>query len=374
MKRLSHGIKVRPYRRKPGWVMLSLMVHLLVLSTLMLFDGTPFGRGGVGLGGSGSLQLSWVPGQAGGGGKGGDTAVADDDDGNAVGVVNGTEVQTEPSNQTLVAVTQTEPDQVFNQPSDPTSVVDQETPSTGTIRKTSMTASDAHVTDLPTDVATTNPRGGQSARVGAAGNGDGQGTGQGEGDGTGNGGTGGNQNGTRFFGIFTRAKRIVYVIDASESMLQHNAMEVARQNLLSSLSELTPGSQFQIVFFNIVNHSMTREGEKFKLLPATSVNLRQAKRFLTGIQPEAGTDRYSAVTYALTLQPDIIFLLTDADEPAMSAKELYEIQRSNKRKTSVHVVEFGVGADLRSDSFLKKLTRQNNGEHFYHDLTRDQRD
>ena len=373
MKRFRDDINFRRYRSKPGWVVLSLIVHVAVLSSLILFDGTPYGKGGIGAGGASSLQLSWVPGPSGGGGRGGDTTVADGAEGNTVGSDDGTEVQSEPANEKLVAVIPTDPDQIFNQPNESTPLVDPNTSSTGNIRKTSMTANSVTPTDPSNDVAaTTGAHSRPAARNGPEGSGQGQGASQGDGDGAGQGGagSGGNSNGTRFFGIFTRAKRIVYVIDASESMLQHNAMNVARQNLTSSLSELTTGSQFQIVFFNIANHSMTRDGEKPKLLPATSVNLNLAKRFLTGIQPESGTDRYGAVSYAMGLQPDIIFLLTDADAPEMSAKELFEIQRANKRKASIHVVEFGVGADLRQDSFLKKLARQNSGEHFYHDLTR----
>ena len=45
----------------------------------------------------------------------------------------------------------------------------------------------------------------------------------------------------------------------------------------------------------------------------------------------------------------------------------------NKRKTLVHVVEFGVGADLSPDNFLKKLARHNTGIYLYHDLTQAQR-
>ena len=175
---------------------------------------------------------------------------------------------------------------------------------------------------------------------------------------------------TSFFGISTQSRRIVYVIDASESMRQHNAMEIARRQLWNSLKDLPPTSQFQIVFFNLSNHILNRQGERQGLLPATSLNLRRAKQFITGIQPESGTDRFSALMQAMSLQPDVIFLLTDADGTELSAEELREIQRSTNRKTLIHVVEFGVGADLSRDSFLKKLTRQNHGTHCYVDLTR----
>jgi von Willebrand factor type A domain len=178
---------------------------------------------------------------------------------------------------------------------------------------------------------------------------------------------------TSFFGIKAPSKRIVYVIDASESMRQHDAMQFARQKLWDSLQELTSTSQFQLIFFNVTTHTLNRPGERIRLLPATSVNLRLAKQFLTGIQPDAGTNRMGALSLALSYDPDVIYLLTDADAPELSAKDLWDLKRANKRKAFMHVVEFGVGADLGPDNFLKKLARQNAGIHRYQDLTQSQR-
>ena len=163
------------------------------------------------------------------------------------------------------------------------------------------------------------------------------------------------------------------MIDASESMRKHNAMEIARQELSSSLTGLDPTAHFQIIFFDMKTHAMNRTGERAGLLRATSNNLRLAGQFIKGIQPEAGTDRFLAVTHALSFDPDVIFLLTDVDDPEMSPSDLWEIQRANKRKASIHVVEFGIKADLSRDSFLKKLARQNNGKYQYRDLTKFER-
>jgi hypothetical protein len=99
---------------------------------------------------------------------------------------------------------------------------------------------------------------------------------------------------------------VVYLIDASESMRQHKAMELAKEKLLSSLKSLPLNAQFQIVFFNLNTHTMSRPGEKLKLLAATSANLRLAEQFIMGIQPDSGTDRMAALLYGLGLEPDVI--------------------------------------------------------------------
>ena len=163
---------------------------------------------------------------------------------------------------------------------------------------------------------------------------------------------------------------MVYVIDASESMRKHNAMNIAREELSQSLKGLEPAAQFQIVFFDLKTHMMNSSRERAKLLKATSINIRQAELFMRGIQPDAGTDRFSAVMLALSFKPDVVFLLTDADDPAISPQELWDIRHGSKNHSAIHVVEFGIGGDLSPDSFLKKLANQNHGTHYYRDLTK----
>ncbi len=175
---------------------------------------------------------------------------------------------------------------------------------------------------------------------------------------------------TEFFGIAARAQRFLYVVDASESMHEHRAMQTARQELWLSLQELSAAVKFQVVFFNLKQHAITRRGERPQMLAATETNLRLAQQFLNGIQPDSGTDRFGALISALSLDPDVVFLLTDSDAPELSAKELADIRRLNRRKAVIHVVEFGKGADLGQDNFLKAMARQHGGTHRYHDLMR----
>ena len=153
-------------------------------------------------------------------------------------------------------------------------------------------------------------------------------------------------------------------------MRKNRANLIAEDELLQSLAAMHSSMQFQILFFDIRTIQITKPGTKPGLLPATSANLNLARRFIKGIQPEAGTDRAKALKQALALRPDVIFLLTDVDEPELSGQDLRELQRINGEKTVIHVVEFGEGADLSSDSFLKRLARQNHGKHYYRDVTK----
>lgn len=194
-----------------------------------------------------------------------------------------------------------------------------------------------------------------------------------DGDSVGNGASGGKSDGdgTAFFGIAARAQRFVFVVDASESMREHGAMQTAKKELWQSLQQLSAPVKFQLVFFNLKSQSITRRGERPQMLSANEANLRMAQQFLKGIQPDSGTDRFGALSFALSLGPDVVFLLTDSDTPELSAKELSDIRRLNRSRAVIHVVEFGKGADLGRDNFLKAIARQHGGTYRYFDLMRE---
>ncbi len=388
----ARKVRTRTRRKTYSLLMVSLSCHALVLIVMLPFFGfrSP-GRGTGDMGNRDDWSATWIPGGAGGMGESKgrgaiiDTVVpnAESDESNEVHQT----IEMQPANEKprLLTVIETDPQTVFSATSENSNAVESElnaSSKTADLNK-SIDLKKAHVNQHNLLASTVSDR--NSAGIAGAspsdqaendfplnqGNSGGQGAGGEAGNVGASTGTGGHQ--TSFFGIRAPAKRIVYVIDASESMRQHDAMQFARQKLWDSLQELTPTSQFQVIFFNVANHTINRSGERTRLLPATSVNLRLARQFLIGIQPDAGTNRMGALTQALSYDPDVIYLLTDADAPELSAKDLWDLKRMNKRKTLVHVVEFGVGADLSPDNFLKKLARHNTGIYLYHDLTQAQR-
>jgi hypothetical protein len=74
-----------------------------------------------------------------------------------------------------------------------------------------------------------------------------------------------------------------------------------------------------------------------------------------------------ALLLAVKLQPDVIFFLTDADDP-MPPGQLNEIRRLAAGVT-IHTVEFGVGSDHDPNNFLVKLAVQTGGQHVYKDVS-----
>jgi len=64
----------------------------------------------------------------------------------------------------------------------------------------------------------------------------------------------------------------------------------------------------------------------------------------------------------------VIFFLTDADEPRMTAGQLAHVVRTNQG-ASINAIEFGYGPQTDADNFLVKLARQNGGRHVYVDVS-----
>lgn len=190
-------------------------------------------------------------------------------------------------------------------------------------------------------------------------------------DGRGSGRPSGNGGHTEFFSLSASGRVFVFVIDASQSMQYRNAFRTAREELLRGLQFLGPQDQFQIIVFNTVATLMTRPHSRQGLCRGTDINRRLAVQFLDGVFVDGGTDRMAALRLALKLNPEVIFLLSDADEPALTAGDLDEVRRLNRSRAQIHTVEFGRGADLGYENFFTQLARENNGAHCYHQIDRE---
>ena len=205
-------------------------------------------------------------------------------------------------------------------------------------------------------------------RSGQNGNGGGGGAGGGRGGAGGGDGTGLGE--TTFFDIAAKGSRFLYVLDRSGSMHDHNAIRVAKEELIASLSMLEQTQQFQVIFYNQSFIELRHNDERPGMQWATEINRTLARQFISSIQPDGGTDHVPALKKALRYQPEHLFFLTDADQPQLSARELHEIKTLNGGRSRIHCVEFGKGPELSSDNFMKKIARDNGGTYRYRDVTR----
>jgi len=177
---------------------------------------------------------------------------------------------------------------------------------------------------------------------------------------------------TQLFGLKARGSRFVYVIDRSASMADFGGrpLAAAKRELAASLAPLAAVHQFQIVFYNERPELMSlARGQPPQMVFADDRGKHLAGQFVGGIYAHGGTEHLAALALALRMQPDVVFLLTDADPPRLSSDDLDRIQRWN-RGTVIHTVEFGVGPPQPGDNFLRELAEQSAGQYTYVDVTR----
>ncbi len=100
-------------------------------------------------------------------------------------------------------------------------------------------------------------------------------------------------------------------------------------------------------------------------MPASPANKRRVQDLLTTIPPYGGTNHILALKTALTLHPEIIFFLTDAD--SMRPEEVEDIL-ALAGKTRIHAVEFGQTGALGGSTPLRTLAQKSGGSYRYLDV------
>lgn len=177
---------------------------------------------------------------------------------------------------------------------------------------------------------------------------------------------------TYVFGVPGVGSKFLYLFDRSASMsgFEGRPLAAAKRELANSLRSLESTHQFQIIFYN----NRPSVFNPFAPQPPRMVfgedkNKRLAEEYIRGMTADGGTDHMLAINLALGLAPDVVFFLTDADDPQLSAADLAQIERRN-RGIVFNTIEFGAGPQRSSNNFLVRLAQQNGGRHAYVDVTR----
>jgi hypothetical protein len=174
---------------------------------------------------------------------------------------------------------------------------------------------------------------------------------------------------TQVFGVRGKGSRFVYLFDRSSSM-EGAALAAAKRELIASLQSLQSVHQFQIIFYNEQPQVMPDfRGRSATMAFADEPGKQLAARFVGGIFASGATDHVQALRTALQMRPDVIFLLTDANEPQLRADELRVVRQLNPG-TSINAIEFGIGPPAPRYNFLQQLAAENGGQHTYVDVTR----
>jgi hypothetical protein len=182
---------------------------------------------------------------------------------------------------------------------------------------------------------------------------------------------GGGKAKTSVFGVEGYGDSFVYLFDRSDSMNagQAGPLRAAKRELMASLASLTSVHQFQIVFYNEAptpyRSSLSRNRG---MLFASDAEKRQAMRFVSNVVAMGGTEHLDALRLAIAMAPDVIFFLTDADEPALKADQLADlVDRCQRAGTTIHAIELGNGSNPPSGRWIEALADRTGGEYRYLD-------
>jgi hypothetical protein len=158
-----------------------------------------------------------------------------------------------------------------------------------------------------------------------------------------------------FFQIAATGKSVVYVIDRSASMGQNGSLEAAKKELQASLETLSADVQFQIVLYNRRAEVVAIRG-KIGLVPATRENKEAALAVVDSIYAEGSTEHVPGLKQALLLHPDVVYLLTDAND--LKAEQVRAVTLQNNGRSSIHAVQINPESPCAA---LNMLAQENRG-------------
>jgi hypothetical protein len=176
---------------------------------------------------------------------------------------------------------------------------------------------------------------------------------------------------TELFGIRATGSTFLYVFDRSGSMSAESGrpMLAARRELIGSLQSLRDINQFQILFYNdsLLGFRGSHTGRS-GLVFADEPTRRAAIDFVRGVQADGGTDHLLALNRALTFGAEVIFFLTDADDPLSQFELDRLVRRIVDSGATLHSIEFGTGPRRPTQGWIESLARRGGGQHRYIDI------
>ena len=173
--------------------------------------------------------------------------------------------------------------------------------------------------------------------------------------------------GTEFFTVPASGSSFAYVINCSGDMVNGNALQVAKQELVASVGQLSPEAQFSVIFYNLKIRVYADRSRQHEMMPATAANKTWVQSQFEAVVPEGGSAHSLALQTALELKPDIIFFLVPSN---IRTKNQVPAIPSQLGRTLIHVIELGQGPDPRKVGQRGRSTVVTSNTHHYIDVTR----
>jgi hypothetical protein len=152
----------------------------------------------------------------------------------------------------------------------------------------------------------------------------------------------------------TTARRVVYLLDGSGSMM--SKFDVLRAAVGSAVGELKPAQSFNVVIMH------EDDGTPFsrQSLAATEANKALFSAFMKTAKPHGSSDPIAALRFAFAQNPEVIYFLTDGDFPNNN-QVLQEIHKLNAaHRTKIHTIAF-VDRGETYEKLLRQISDESGG-------------
>ena len=149
---------------------------------------------------------------------------------------------------------------------------------------------------------------------------------------------------TRFFGTGGNARKIIYLIDASGSLI--DSLDFVILELKRSIHQLVPEQTFTIIFFQgdrVIEVKPT--GMRQATYEAKMKVIRWLDPMLGNVIPIGPTNPVPALKRALQYRPELLFILSDnitgsGRYEVDQRRLLDEIARANRSSTRINTIQF----------------------------------
>lgn len=171
---------------------------------------------------------------------------------------------------------------------------------------------------------------------------------------------GGGGGGTSFFGVSSRGRYFMYIVDISGSMGAQNRLSILKDNLQSSINALPEHTSFFIYAYN--DKAIPTIGAT-QWKQATPENKMRVTRWIKNLSSGGGTDPTSAFdrTFQFHPLPDVIYFMTDAED-LQGMPEFVGNLNNRTRKSKIHCIAFG---DSGSEESMRQIAKQSGGKYRY---------
>jgi hypothetical protein len=158
-----------------------------------------------------------------------------------------------------------------------------------------------------------------------------------------------------FYGLGSEGQSLVYIVDCSDSMNENGKFKHATAELLRTLENLSSYQKFFVIFFNNGAYPMDADGP----VDATYDHVQDLRRWMSYVVPGGGTDPMPALTYALSLKPDAIFLLSDGEFDPLVIDDLRAQNTVKEKPIPINTVSF---YSREAIGIMKTIARQSGGK------------